>query len=147
MAEFLSTPLGFIVALAAGVSAVGVIWRQAIRPVVHGTRRAVAVMEKVEGQTRQLSPNGGSHMRDDITAIRLVVEKQTQDMETVKAALEMEQRKVRDDLDTHRRATTTEFAEVWRTIATRDIHVASDHLIQAAERAERAQPNQGDNPA
>lgn len=132
MSEFLSEPVGVLALIASGLLACGVIWRQAIRPVIHGVTRIQAALVTVESQTRQLSPNGGAHLRDDVTAIREVVEQQTADMAAVKTALEKEQRSVRRELIEHQRETAEGFEEVWRTLAVRDIYKAVDVIERAA---------------
>jgi hypothetical protein len=134
VSEILSEPVGVLALIAAAIAALGVIWRQAIRPVIHGVTRIQNALVKVESQTRQLSPNGGSHMRDDITEIRRVVERQTEDMATVKTALESEARKVRRELTEHQRDTAEGFEEVWRSLAVRDIYRAVDVIEQVADK-------------
>jgi hypothetical protein len=141
MQAFLTSTVGVVVLIAAGLTALGIIWRQAIRPVVRGTHRIISALEVVEGQTRQLTHNGGSHLRDDVTEIRRTVEAQAVIAAEVKTALESEQAAVRTELEAHRNDTVAQFNKVWQTIATRDIHKAASALEAAADRASK--PTEG----
>jgi hypothetical protein len=130
--DFLNSTAGTLVLIAAGLSAITVIYRQAVRPVVHGTQRILSALEVVESQTKQLTTNGGSHLADDVKETRRMVEESAEREAAVKAALETEQRKVRADLDEFRENTAEKFEEVWRSLAVRDIYKAVDVIADVA---------------
>jgi hypothetical protein len=132
---FLNSSVGVLALIATALVALGVIYRQAIRPVLHGTRRIISALEVVESQTKQLTVNGGSHLADDVKETRRMVEESAEREAEVKAALEAEQSRVRRDLDGFRASTAHEFEEVWRSLAVRDIYRAVDVIADQADRA------------
>lgn len=55
-----------IVAIAAGVTAIGVIWRKALRPIIHAAHRAEEALPVVLNIAQEFQANGGSSLRDTI---------------------------------------------------------------------------------
>ena len=61
--ETVATDVGLVAAI---VAAIGVIWRQAVRPVISAARRIERALEAVD---KELRPNGGSSLRDAVNRI------------------------------------------------------------------------------
>jgi hypothetical protein len=103
----------------------------------HGEPAVSGVVDRIVAIEYQLHPNGGGSVKDAVDRIEAKVDRQTASAAEVKAALEVEQAKVRSELEAHRTSTTEQFNQVWQTIATRDIHKAADALEKAADKVAR----------
>lgn len=63
-----------IVLTGAVIAALGVIYRQVVRPLVRGVQRLSEALERVESHTIELTPNSGSHLYDAIKRIERKVD-------------------------------------------------------------------------
>lgn len=58
-----------LVATAAGITALGVIWRKALRPIIRAARRTEETLPVILSIAEEFKANGGSSLRDSIDTI------------------------------------------------------------------------------
>ncbi len=71
-------------ATAAFLTAIGVIWQKGVKPVAAFIKHIASIweaVETIEERSRQLMPNHGSHLSDDIKEVRRLLETQGQVLE------------------------------------------------------------------
>ena len=99
-----------IVAIAAALVALGIIWRYIVRPVVHGTRSAWRTIEDVGEAVAfvkaEMKPNGGSSMRDAINRIEAKVDNHEQRLAALEVALAALEAKLREPVVSSTTVTT-----------------------------------------
>jgi hypothetical protein len=79
---FLSSTVGGLVLIAAGLGALGVIWSKGVKPVVVAVqheiaerKRTSAMVTLMETHTRQLVTNGGAHVADKVNRVAEAVQR------------------------------------------------------------------------
>jgi hypothetical protein len=91
------------------------------------------VVERITSIEYQLHPNNGGSMKDAVNRIESKVDEQATAAAEVKRALEERQGAIENELH-----------DVWRSLASRDVTQAAQHLAVAADRAEAAKAAQPD---
>ena len=110
-------------------------------PARDGLPARPGVVHRVISIEAELRPNGGGSMKDSLARIE---ENQAEVKATlearqdkVEAALVEQAENVRLALAEHGSEVDAEFLKVWRSLASRDMTQAADHLSTVADRAER----------
>lgn len=112
----------WLVAAAAVVTALGVLYRKVVKPLV----RAASRVHEIYDNTAQLTRNSGTHLADAVYRIEAEQQNQRIEAEEDRKALAVHVQQAQDEL-----------VKVWQHIAARDVVKSAAKTAESIDHAER----------
>lgn len=125
-----------VAGVAAIVVALGIIWSKGVVPVYRAVLKLSAMYDtvlEIQTHTKELTPNGGSHMKDTVDRIERKLNNTEASLEGhIKWAGEQRDKVLQSEADIRR-----EVLDLYKQVAARDVVQAASEVAAATDREDR----------